>query len=103
VPWARLAGVRVGVVLWGGLAAIDLGRAAGASSYVESGMLALLVACASFGTRTFTALSAAAVGWLVLNGFVTHRVGVLGFDGTPDVARLALLVALAVAASRARR
>lgn len=103
VPWDRLAGARVGVVLWGGLALVDVGRLAAAPAYVELGALALLVVAASVGMRPTTALAAALVAWLVFNGFVVHRLGVLGFDGTPDVARLGLLAGLAMAAARARR
>jgi hypothetical protein len=103
VPWSGLAGVRVGIVLWGGLAVVDVGQAAGAPSYAELAAVALLVTATSVGMRTTTGGAAAVVGWLVVNGFVVHRLGVLGFDGSPDVARLALLVGLAVAATRARR
>jgi hypothetical protein len=53
--------------------------------------------------RTPTALVAALVGWSVVNGFVVHRLGVLGFDGAPDVGRLGLLAGLALTATRARR
>jgi hypothetical protein len=91
------------VVLWGGLLLVDIGRLTDAPSYAESGSVALLVAVASLGMRTTTAVAAALVGWLVVNGFVDHRLGVLGFDGTPDVVRLAVLVGLAIAATRARR
>jgi len=103
VPWMELAGVRVGIVLWGGLALVDAGRLTHAPSYAELGAVALLVTTSSVGMRATTALAAALVGWLVVNGFVVHNVGVLGFDGTPDVARLGLLVGLAATASRARR
>jgi hypothetical protein len=103
IPWAEMAGVRVGIVLWGGLALVDIGRLSHAPSYAELGAIALLVTASSVGMRTSTALAAALVGWLVVNGFVVHSVGVLGFDGTPDVARLGLLVALATSAARARR
>lgn len=103
VPWDQLAGVRVGVVLWGGLALVDAGRLAAVPAYAELGALALLVGAASVGMRTTTALAAALVGWLVFNGFVAHRLGVLGFDGTPDLARLCLLAGLALTATRARR
>ena len=103
IPWAELAGVRVGIVLWGGLALEDIGRLSHVPSYAELGAIALLVTASSVGMRTSTALAAALVGWLVVNGFVVHSVGVLGFDGTPDVARLGLLVGLATTASRARR
>ncbi len=103
VPWAELGGVRVGVVLWGGLAAVDLGTLTHTPSYAELGAVALLVTAASIGMRPTTAGAAALVGWLVVNGFVVHRFGVLGFDGAPDLARLALLAALAMTATRARR
>ena len=103
VRWARLAGVRVGIVLWGGLAVVDVSSLAGAPSYAEVAALAVLVTLASVGARAVTALCAAGVGWLVVNGFVVHSVGVLGFDGAPDTVRLILLVVLAVAASRVRR
>ncbi len=103
VPWARLASVRVGIVLWGGLLLVDVGHLTALPAYAELLALALLVAAASVGMRTTTALAAALVGWLVFNGFVVHRLGVLGFDGTPDMVRLGLLAGLAVAAARARR
>jgi hypothetical protein len=103
VPWVELGGVRVGVVLWGGLALVDVGRLAHAPSYAALGAVAVLVTVSSVGMRTSTALAAALVGWLVIDGFVVHSVGVLGFDGPPDVARLGLLVGLATTASRARR
>jgi hypothetical protein len=103
VPWTELAGVRLGIVLWGGLLLIDVGRVSHAPAYAELGAVAVLVTAASVGMRTPTAGAAALVGWLVVNGFVVHRFGVLGFDGTPDVARLALLVGLAMTATRARR
>jgi hypothetical protein len=103
IPWADLAGVRVGVVLWGGLLLIDAGRIGHAPAYAELGAVAVLVTAASVGMRTSTAGAAALVGWLVVNGFVVHQFGVLGFDGTPDIARLALLVGLALTATRARR
>jgi hypothetical protein len=103
IPWDELAAVRVGAVLWGGLAVVDLGTVAHAPSYAELAAVALLVTAGSIGMRTPTAAAAAVVGWLVVNGFVVHRFGVLGFDGAPDVARLALLVGLATTATRARR
>jgi hypothetical protein len=98
-----MASVRVGLVLWGGLAVVDLARLTGVPSYGALGAVALLVAAASVGMRTPTALVAALVGWSVVNGFVVHRLGVLGFDGAPDVGRLGLLAGLALTATRARR
>jgi hypothetical protein len=103
LPWAELPGVRVGLVLWGGLAVVDLGRVTAAPSYAVLAALAVLVTVSSVGVRLGTALCVAVVGWLIVNGFVVHSLGVLRFDGTPDTARLALLVALAAAATRVRR
>jgi hypothetical protein len=103
LPWAELSGVRLAIVLWGGLGVIDVARVAGAPSYAVLGTLALLVTASSIGTRTSTALGAAAIGWMIVNGFVVHHLGVLGFDGTPDAARLLVLVALALVATRVRR
>ena len=103
IPWARLSGVRAGVVLWGGLALADVATMTGLPSYAGLGAVALLVAVASVGMRASIAIVLAAIGWLVVDGFVVHRYGVLGIDGTPDVARLALLAGLAMAGARARR
>jgi hypothetical protein len=103
VPWTELGGVRVGIVLWGGLAALDLGRMAAAPSYAELGAVALLVTAASVGVGTTTGLCAAVVGWLLVDGFVEHRYGVLGFDAARDVVVLTLLVGLAVAVTGATR
>ena len=103
IPWGDLAGVRVGVVLWGGLALVDVGRLAHAPSYVELGAVALLVTAASVGVRTHVAAASALVGWLVVDGFVDHRYGVLGWDGLHDVLRLALVLTLALAATWAHR
>lgn len=99
----HLAGVRLGVVLWGGLALVDLGRLTAAPSYAELGALAVLVTVSSVGMRTGTSLCAALVGWLIVDGFVDHSLGTLGFEVVPDTARLALLVGLAMTASRVRR
>jgi hypothetical protein len=103
MPWDGMASVRVATVLWGGLALVDVARLTAAPSYAVLGAVARLVAASSVGMRTSTALSVALVGWLVVNGFVVHRLGVLGFDGTPDLARLSLLTGLALTAARARR
>jgi hypothetical protein len=100
---ASLAGIRLAVVLWGGLLLVDLGRMAHAPSYLDLAVISLLVAAASLRMRAGTALAAAAVGWLLVDGFVTHRFGVLGYDGAPDLARLALLAGVAVLATRVHR
>jgi len=103
VPWVDLAGFRVGLVLWGGLGVLDVGRLAAAPSYAELGAVALLVMAASVGMRTTTGICAAVVGWLLVDGFVEHRYGVLGYDTARDTALLVLLVGLALAASGTTR
>jgi uncharacterized membrane protein len=103
LPLASFASVRLAVVLWGGLLLVDLGRRAHAPSYLDLAMIAVLVAGASLQMRPGTALVAAVVGWLLVDGFVTHRYGALGYDGTPDLARLALLAGVAVLATRVHR
>jgi hypothetical protein len=103
LPLTTMAGVRLAAVLWGGLLLVDLGRMAHAPSYLDLALVALLVAGASLRMRAGTALAAAAVGWLLVDGFVTHRYGSLGYDGTPDLARLALLAGVAVLATRVHR
>ena len=103
VPWGELGGVRVGTVLWAGLAVIGVARLTAAPSYAGLGALAILVTVASIGTRTTTALCSAVTGWLLVDGFVEHRYGSLGFHPLHDLAVLALLTGLALAATRARR
>jgi hypothetical protein len=102
-PLAHLAGVRLSVVLWGGLAVVDLWRLTGTTSYVALGALALLVALCSIGMPPGTCVTAGVVGWLLANGFVVHHLGVLRYDGLPDVARLVLLVGVAVLSRRVHR
>jgi hypothetical protein len=103
IPWEQLGSVRVGLVFWGGLALLDLGTLAHVPSYAELGAVALLVVAGAVGMRTATAVCAAGVGWLLVDGFVEHRYGVLGFDARTDLARLALLTGLALLATRVRR
>ena len=103
MPWGELAGVRIGIVLWGGLAVLDLIRATGTPSYAGLVAVALLVSVASIRTGTGTALVSAGIGWLLFDGFDEHRYGVLGFQAVHDLLVIALLTGLAVGASRYRR
>jgi hypothetical protein len=103
VPWSELAGIRVGCVLWGGLAVVDVGRAVCATPYAEVSVIAVLVAVSSLGMPTVTGGAAALVGWLVVDGFVEHRYGVLGYDPARDTALLILLAGLSLVATKARR
>jgi hypothetical protein len=99
----QLSSARLAATLWGGLALVDLGRLAHAPSYVDLGLVAAMVAAASLRMRAGTALAAALVGWLLVDGFVTHRYGELGYAGPADLARLALLVGVGILATRVRR
>ncbi|MFL6107536.1 MAG: hypothetical protein ACJ72L_11275 [Marmoricola sp.] len=87
---------RLFVVLWGGMAAasIGLGPAGLRPALVLALVLALVGACA-LGLPLRHELAVAAVGWMVLDGFVAHSYGDLAF-GRPDLA-LVLLVLLVVA------
>ena len=49
------------------------------------------------------AAGVAAIGWLVVNGFVVHSLGQLGFVGTSDLLRGLLLLAVALAAAELAR
>jgi hypothetical protein len=103
IPWTSFGGLRVGIVLWGGLALLDAGRLVGLPGYAELGAVALLVTAASLRTRPATGLCTAVTGWLLVDGFVEHRDGVLGLADAHDLGVLALLTGLALVATRARR
>jgi hypothetical protein len=100
---AHLTGVRLAIVLWGGLAVTDIWRPTGTPSYVALGAVAVLTMLASLGMRAGTAIGCAGIAWLVVNGFVDHRLGTLGWDGSADLGRLALLIGLAIVATRVHR
>jgi hypothetical protein len=100
-PPAYVPAVRLAVVLWGGLALVDLTR--GAPSYAGLGALVLLVIACSVGMARTTAAAAGLIAWLVATGFVVNHDGTLRYDGPADLARLALLVGMAVLASGVRR
>jgi hypothetical protein len=91
------------MALWGGLALVDVGRLVGASPLVQVAAITALVAGCSYGVGNVAAVSVAGIGWLVVNGFVVHRLGQLGFVGTGDVVRAALLLGVALAAVELRR
>jgi hypothetical protein len=96
-----LPSLRLAVVLWGGLALVDVTR--GAPSYAGLGALTLLVIACSVGVAARTAAAAGAIGWLLVTGFVVNHEGLLRYDGPADVARLAFLVGVALLASGVRR
>jgi len=100
VTWHSLAG-RMFVALWGGLGAVDVVRPAGVAA-AAAVVLALVAAC-GVGQSAVGATALAVMGWLVIDGFVLHRYGELGFGASSWWALLlALLVVLAVARGTAR-
>ena len=98
-----LGATRPLLALWGGLAVLDLGRIAGAAPQVQVAAVLALVACCSWGAGTIVATCVAAIGWLLLNGFVVHQRGNLGFAGAGDVVRAALLVVVSLAVAEPHR
>lgn len=92
---ARSTGGRLFVALWGGLALVDLvGRAV--DSMVAGALVVLLVAACEVRQPLLAAVSIAATGWLVINGFVMHHYGQLGF-GAASWWALVLVLAIGVA------
>ncbi|RNM16257.1 hypothetical protein [Nocardioides pocheonensis] len=88
---------RLFVALWGGLAVVDVSRPAGA--LLSGGLVLVLVAACGVHQTWWSAASIATTGWLVVNGFVQHRYGELGFGASSwALFALALAVVLAVAA-----
>jgi hypothetical protein len=96
-------GVRLFVALWGGLALLDLARLVGAAPLVQLGAISLLVAGCSLRVTRAVAVSVALIGWLLLNGFVVHRYGQLGFVGVGDLVRALLLLGVALTVAGLRR
>ena len=93
-------GGRLFVMLWGGLALVDLTRPAG--GIVAGGLVVGLVALCGVGLSVHAAAAVAGTGWLVLNGFVLHQYGELGFGATSwGLLATVLVIGLAVAARTA--
>jgi hypothetical protein len=95
----RLESTRLAFALWGGLAVLDLARLVDAAPLLQLTLVAALVAACSRGVRRPTALCLAGIGWLLVNGFVVHRFGQLGFAGIGDLACALLLVGVALTAA----
>ena len=92
----RSLGGRLFVALWGGLAVVDLTRPT--SRLLAGSLIVVLVACCGIGQSIPAASAIAGTGWLVINGFVQHQYGELGFNRTSWwTLAVVLSVALAVA------
>jgi len=91
-------GGRLFVALWGGLAVVDLTRPSG--SHVASFLAVLgLVGLCGVGQTLLAAAGIGATGWLVINGFVEHPSGELGFGTVSWAALVAVLVVVLAVAS----
>jgi hypothetical protein len=69
---------RLFLTLWGGLATVDVARPTG-SSLLTGALVIVLAGCCAIGQSVPAAAAIATTGWLVLDGFVQHRYGELGF------------------------
>jgi hypothetical protein len=98
-----LQSTRLGIALWGGLALLDLGRSVGAAPLVQVAAVTALVGICSRGVDRVVAACVAGIGWLLLNGFVVHAWGQLGFVGTGDVVRAALVLGAALGVNELAR
>lgn len=97
----------LGVVLFVGLmaswvVAVPLSLARTALPWaVALAVMAAVVATVSWWGHPGAGLGVAGMGWLMLNGFVVHQYGNLGWDGRRDIVRLATLLLTATAAAGA--
>ena len=98
----ELQATRLLVALWGGLALLDVLRLMGAAPVVQLTAVVALVAGCSLGVSRAVAVGVAGIGWLLINGFLVHQYGQLGFVGVGDVARAGLLLGVALASAGLR-
>jgi hypothetical protein len=94
---------RLFVMLWGGLAAIDVGHLLGAPPLVLLTVVTAVTAGCCVRTSRTTAIGVAAVGWLLVNGFVVNELGDLRLTGVGDLLDGVLLLGVALAMTRVRR
>ena len=93
---------RVFVALWGGLALVDVSRPGG--GLLAGTLVVVLTAACGIGQPPLAATAVAVTGWLVIDGFVQHRYGELGFaPASWWLLALVLAAVLGVAARTARR
>ena len=103
IPWARLGAVRVGIVLWGGLLVLDIGRIAAAPCVRRAGCGGDPGDGAPRSEPHDDRPLRGGRRLALVDGFVEHRDGMLGFHPAHDLAVLTLLTGLALAATHARR
>lgn len=88
--------MRLFVVLWGGMALVDVARHAHATHPLQVLLLAALVGLCCLRQPVGPALAIAGLGWLVVTGFVVHRYGDLAWSGSADLTRLGVIVGAAL-------
>ena len=100
---AHHIGGRLFAVLWGGLAVVDVARPVLGTVGCALLLLGLIAVCGS-GQTPWAAVATGVTGWLVIDGFVQHPYGELGF-GPPSwiLLGVAVVAVLAVAARTADR
>jgi len=92
---AQLPEFRLFVCFWGSMAALGVGRAAGAPNPVRALLVAVVVAGCGWGLRAGPAVAVGAIGWLFVTGFVVNDAGVLRLTGVGDLGRLVVLLGVA--------
>ena len=96
LPLPELPAWRLLIALWGGLGVLDLSRLVGATTLAQEAAVMVLVAACSHRVGRTVAVCVAAIGWLLVNGFVVHELGQLAFTGAGDVVRAVLLLGVAL-------
>jgi hypothetical protein len=90
---------RLFVALWGGLAVVDVARPTLGALVTATLVVGLAAACGS-GQPPLAAAAIAVTGWLVIDGFVEHRYGELGFGPTSWVVLAVALVVVLLVSTR---
>jgi hypothetical protein len=101
----RLPDAFVGIVAFGVTLGVAVAIAAAGKDVrwgTQLAVMAIAVGLVGWWCRPLTSLLVALSGWLMLNGFVVHPDGQLGWAGREDVIRIGVLVATGFAMALAR-
>jgi len=96
-------GGRMFVALWGGLAVVLVCRAIGFTAWQSGAAVVVLVGACSLGLPGRSAVLVAVTGWLVVDGFVAHRFGELGFSSRMVCVLIATLATALIASTTTRK